>query len=1432
MPCSRRLLLVVSLFLCLVSTTVAQTTESIHSKVRRSNSPAPQLKKLIERHFESVHPHPRPDLAGAIPGNVLLQQHSQRGQSGRSRSLQSLAVQAQALPSSSALPGVALRPHLPAGSLPTSVVTGDFNSDGHMDFAVANGLTNDVWLYLGKGDGTFQNPRIVPLSKGLSPVSIAAADLRGNGKLDLIVGEFDSSSVGVLLGNGDGTFGYESIFALPGPTESIVVDDFNHDGRPDVAALIVETEGNPIPQIALLSGDGTGSLRTPIISTNWGFVSGAWSIASGDVNGDGLPDLLITGPFWPDDSTVYLNNGDGTFRVSQKVAANDLFSALLDGRIADVNGDGCADAVVADGFSAVLIALGDCSGKFATPTFVMMGDSNAAVRVMDVNGDGIPDIVTSSLPFFDGALLGQLAGNTVSIALGTGKGNFAPPRQYIGVSQAYSLAAADFNGDGKLDIVTPNSDTDTVTVYQNDGAGGFGFPQGVYAGVPGQGVDDAPFSSPSFLDVNNDGKVDAFLLDEGYNGEFYATSFLNDGTGKFSTPIVSDVGISIDPNWIGDHRLGHFRDSNHLDLVAIGLDQSDTASTQFILFSTGNGDGTFGKGSLVTATGADGVLATGDFNHDGKLDFVTANGGDTHTLTTFLGNGDGTFGSLTPITFTDPASDTFSTAPVRIYTADLNRDGKLDVLVYTTGNGYGTTRSTVWEFDGNGDGTFQAGRQLFNPFRPFALADVNGDTYPDIVLYAGVSPTFTNYLDQPDGSFVQKSTYAPYAGTPMPFIPYSQNGDPLSSSLVTDLNGDGKPDEIAFQTPAPGMTPSYAQILMGSGGGTFTPTYDIFPFYVDNQPIYAHDLDGDGVADMVSLIQATSSLQVYKGAHAPALQIELADAVVQNSASCGWIYPDVVANSDRTVTLYSSVSGVLIPASVTIPSGALSAKFCYTLGTGFDRRQVFDVNAQLNGDTATAYASATYVVGFTAAIAPPATSTIYPGQSVGPMTLTLTSADGYASTVHLHCENLAPGDSCQFGSSTLSLSPSGPVSTTVTLVTGADSGTYGLTPTFTVVADDGNVLKRITEKIQLVVLNIFPLDLGLVDTASPGSASYRLDVTGIAPLTFSCLGLPAGASCAFSDPVSNITNLTISIPGGVAAANYPVQINVNSESFQASTLITLGIISVAVQPTSSSDQWSFPGITKSLSITVQGSPNVSYAFVQIACSLDVAGSTCGSTSLPLNSGNPTSVSVGVTLPSNAATGQHQLSLTSTFSGSTQTSRFPFTVADFSGSLSKSAITVANGGSATVTATLNGTSGFSGKISLSCGNAAVSCSFSPNPAQLTGGTAQTITITMTAPTLSSVIRQRDVPPIYAPLLVGILAPCFFLRRVRKHTVLLWIGILVFCSGLFACGGGAGSPSNPGGGGGVQTTNYSVTVSAIESSTGAARTLGTVTVTETH
>jgi len=1423
----------------------AQVLHSRSNRIANTEHSPIQHKEVIERHFESTQPRPYPKFDGAVPGARLLDQRRIRAAKLQNRVHASFAVHPEGGSGSAFMPGIQLRPALPAGSLPTSVVTGDFNQDGHLDFVVANGLDNNLWIYLGKGDGTFQLPRVIPLSKGLSPVGLAVGDLRGNGKLDLVVAEADTSTIGVLLGNGDGTFGFEQEYALPEPPESVVVDDFNHDGKADIAAVMVTTVDPgtlQVPYIALLIGNGSGSFAAPIITNNWGFYSTAWNLASGDVNGDGLPDLLITGP-GTENSQIFINNGDGTFKTGATILQNNAISMLLDGRLADVNEDGCLDAVIADASSFVWVAPGDCSGHFATPTAVPMGDSNAAVRLVDVNSDGHLDIVTAALPAIN-PYLGFLAGNTLSVALGDGKGNFGVARNYVGTSQAYSIGIADFNGDGKPDFVTANNDTDTVTVYQNDGSGGFGFPQGIYAGVLGQLTIDAPKSSLSFADLNNDGKTDVFFLDVGFSGEYYATSLLNDGTGRFTGPISSDTGVAVQNNVVSDYRLGDFRNTGRLDMIAIGVNTAYTSSTQYILFLPGNSDGTFAKGTPLATTGADGLLATGDFNGDGKLDFVTVNGAGTHTLTPFFGNGDGTFRIGTPITFSDNNEEI-----LRVYSGDFNRDGKLDILIFTSGNSYWTPNSAVWEFDGNGNGTFQIGRQLFTGFQPLALADVNGDGHPDIARYDSMWPDgttetvgpakFTTYLGQADGSFLESSSYAPYTGLPENVHPYQQSGDPLASSLVADFNGDGKLDEVAFQATGYGTTEKYAQILMGNGDGTLTPTYDVFPFYLYGFPVYAHDLDGDGIADMVELDSGSSELHVLKGARAPALQIALNDAVVTGNSSCGWVFPNLASNSSTAVALSSSVSGVVVPSSVTIPANATSAQFCYTLAANYDWRQVFDINAQLNGDTATAYASESYNLGFSLALSAITPTAIYSSQSTNPITVTLTSSQSYSSKATLYCEGLLPGDSCQFASNTLNVSPAGAATTTVTFVMAANAASYGYSHQFTVVADDGNVIQRQSTTVTVASLRLINL-VSPLQSGSPGTATAQMYIFGIPPFTFSCSGLPAGTTCSFSGtqlvyPAESNLTLTIAVPSGTVPGNYPLRVTVTSGPETTSATTILQVLGLSVQGPSASNDWALAGSQQIVAITTNTNIAVSGS-ISITCTLDVGG-TCIGGYAP-SSQTPQSVNLYLNVPSGTATGQHVLNVTAAYGTLSQSFSFPFYVADFSGSLSASSVTLTRGGSSSLIATLNATTAFVDSVSLACtGTTQISCSFNPTSTQLTGGTAQTVSITLTASaTASAPLMPVQFFDKHLPILAGLfpLAIVWSLRRRRWPALLTIVTGLVLLLPSVSCGSGgnSGGGGGSGGTGGSGSNSYTVTVTASVPNSGVMRMLGTVNVTVNH
>jgi hypothetical protein len=1420
------------------------TAQSLHP---RSSVPAGQKlstlphKQVIEQHFESPHPVARPQLGGIVPGAQLIERHRQRAaalqQRGRVNGSPA-TPRASVASGATVLPGLLMRPSLGAGSYPTAVVSGDFNNDGHIDFVVANGNTSDLWIYLGNGDGSFQLPRIIPLSQGLSPLYLAAADLRGSGQLDLVVAEFDTSTVGVLRGNGNGTFGYEQIYTLPQPPGALVVSDFNHDGKPDIAAVMItyNTPTAAIPYVAMFSGNGDGSFANPVITYNSGFYSDVYNVDSADVNGDGFPDLLITGPDL-DNSTIYLNNGDGRFTKGQEVVAYTAFNDPVDGRLADVNGDGCPDAVVADINTSAWVALGNCAGTFGAPKAIPMGQGNAAVRVLDVNGDGHPDLLASSeiVQELNGS---YTAGNTVSVALGDGKGNFGLAHVYGGNSEALSLTLADFKGNGRPSIVTSDIDTDTATIYPNDGNGNFGFPQGIFADQSSQGLSVVTYSDYSFVDLNGDGTPDIFQI--GTGSDFYAESFLNDGAGHFNSPMASGFGTGTSVQVLGDYRLGNFRNTGHLDLVAIGSNTAYDPSSQVIFFQPSNGDGTFGKATSFAITGADGLMTTGDLNGDGKLDFVVVNGALTHTLTPFLGNGDGSFRMGNSITFSDSNEEI-----ARVYSGDFNRDGRNDVLVFATSNGYFTPGSAVWEFDGNGDGTFQSGRELFTGFQPFTLADLNNDGHPDIARYDffwpdGTTQTpgpvkFTNYLGQPDGSFQQSSSYTPYAGMPQEVEPYTQFGDPLTSSMVGDFNADGKIDEVAFQTA--NVYARDAQILMGNGDGSFTPTYDLFPFAPYVYPLYGHDFDGDGFTDMLSFDYGSAGLMIQRGGPAPALQITLAHPILTGTNGCGTIYADVISSADRTVSLFSSVSGVTLPGSVVLPANANSTTFCYTLSSSYDWHQVYDVRAALDGSTATAYGSQAYISGFSVSVSGSNLGTVYGGQNTPPVTVTVTAQPGYTSTVNLSCDGFPPGYSCQFSPNQIAIAPGAPASATLVVTTAPG---YFSSP-IVLIASDGNIIQRQSVTLNVAALNISSIASSSIEDESPGTSSELLLVYGIPPYALSCTGLPSGASCSFSGNQAafpNASSITASVTtsAGLPTGNSHFQVVVNSGGLSASSQQTLGIFSLTLQAPSAAQDWTPPNSKPTVNFPVQSS-NLPGGSITIGCTLD-GSAVCQTLTMGLGAAS-TSVFQTLRIPAGITSGQHQLNLTTTFYGVEQNYTFPYYIAEFSGSLSGSAVAISVGSSATVTGTLNATTGFSDAVTLSCSAPVqITCTLTPSSVKLTSAGPQTFTVALGA---GSVTARRSAPGTHHLVfgqgllaLAGLLPLGRFLRRRCSWKTLLGALVCVcLLSSIVACGSGGSSSSGGGGSGGIGGTgggssSYTVTVSASASGTTDMQTLGSVAV----
>ena len=285
------------------------------------------------------------------------------------------------------------------GPVPESVAIGDLNHDGHLDLVVANEGVAPLFqnaslsVMLGNGNGTFQAPKNIKVVDifARSPSFVTLGDFNGDGNLDAVVcANNDQGGALLMLGDGKGGFGKPTIIPLNSGCLQALAGDFNRDGKLDLVIRLQRNPDSPITFVLLGNGDGTFSTPKAVS------VGDDFGVAIGDLNNDGILDLVLVEPFVVE---TLLGDGHGNF-TSQGFFSSpgpSLFHPGLLPTLGDFNGDGFLDVAVADEFGQVMYILpGNGNGTLGISLpFAGGGDQSSAAAALDFNGDGRPDLILS-----------------------------------------------------------------------------------------------------------------------------------------------------------------------------------------------------------------------------------------------------------------------------------------------------------------------------------------------------------------------------------------------------------------------------------------------------------------------------------------------------------------------------------------------------------------------------------------------------------------------------------------------------------------------------------------------------------------------------------------------------------------------------------------------------------------------------------------------------------------------------------------------------------------------------------------------------------------------------------------------------------------------------------------------------------------------------
>jgi hypothetical protein len=575
--------------------------------------------------------------------------------------------------------------------------------------------------------------------------SVFMRDWNADGRLDVTVTCNADDRISTLKGAGGGRFGGRVDFTgMDGPYK-VAAGDMNGDGIADM--ILALYDANVVRIYYLMANDVSYSSYVDLPVG-----SGPVDVAVADLDQDGDRDI-ITSNFNSNNISVLRNNGGGTFAPHADYATGQNPWGMAVGR---VNADAYPDVVTADfTTSTVTLWLGSSTGTLTFGASISAGSNPTDVTLVDLDADGVGDMALANL-------------NSSNITLVDAYGNIG--LQVIGSIPSlsgYEVIAADFNNDGKVDLAIAGSENASGlgTVHLGTGVGTFG-PRHDFATGGNLSI------GMSTGDLDGDGRLDLALASSPNN----VSLLRGNGDGTFgANRAVAPDGANADFKKV---TVAEMTGDGHLDLVLAG-----NANVRVV---KGNGSGSF---SFVGQSGAAAVdIAVADFDGDGHRDVASVNGTAFTNLAISYNPGNGAIATGSIYTVGGSA--------IAVAAGDVDHDGYPDLVVGCDVPG------DLFFLRNQGDGSFSAPTSVAGGGwrQAVAVVDVNGDGNPDIVAANYLLDVVEVYLGNGSGGFGSGATYA--------------TGHRPTSITAGNFNADGAPDlALACQNTI--------SVLLNSGSGTF-----------------------------------------------------------------------------------------------------------------------------------------------------------------------------------------------------------------------------------------------------------------------------------------------------------------------------------------------------------------------------------------------------------------------------------------------------------------------------------------------------------------------------------------------------------------------------------------------------------------------------------